>query len=219
MRIALSPTSVRDRLSDPGPKCELAPDGTWTYEWNAENQLTRVTKDGTEVARFSYDPLGRRVERVAGGVTHAYVYEGGDILQETISDGATTFAYRYIDGPGIDEPLAREDVATGALTYYHADGLGSIVKMTDQAGNVVHSYQYDAWGNIEAGASQGGYAFTGREWDPEMGLAVPRALNSYMNGAASTMWMRYLVSASVPASLAGGAALGGWAGSTACGCE
>ena len=40
---------------------------TWGYDWNAENQLTRVTKNGVELARFSYDPIGRRVEKVAGG--------------------------------------------------------------------------------------------------------------------------------------------------------
>jgi RHS repeat-associated protein len=127
------------------------------------------------LARFADDPLGRRVEKVAAGVTHSYVYDGIDILQETVSAGGTPTTYRYFHGPGIDEPLAREEVGPGTLTYYHADGLGSIVKMTNQAGAVVHSYQYDAWGNIEVGASHGGYAFTGREWDPETGLYYYRA--------------------------------------------
>lgn len=35
--------------------------------------------------------------------------------------------------------------------------------------------QYDAWGNLELGADQPGYAFTGREWDPETGLYYYRA--------------------------------------------
>ena len=140
---------------------------TWTYEWNAENQLIRVTKDGGEVATFAYDPRGRRVEKVAGGVTTSWTYDGKDNLRETQAGGTV---FKYIHGPGIDEPLARQDADTGALTYYHADGLGSITKMTDQAGSVVHSYQYDGWGDIEVGASQAGYAFTGREWDPETGL-------------------------------------------------
>jgi RHS repeat-associated protein len=33
----------------------------------------------------------------------------------------------------------------------------------------------DAWGNLESGASTPGYAFTGREWDPETGLYYYRA--------------------------------------------
>jgi RHS repeat-associated protein len=144
---------------------------TWGYEWNAENQLKRVTKDGAEVARFAYDPLGRRVEKVAGGITYSYLYDGQDILKETRSGGTV---YTYVHGPGIDEPLARID-QTAAVAYYHADGLGSIVKMTDGNGNVIAERQYDAWGNLEVGADQPGYAFTGREWDPETGLYYYRA--------------------------------------------
>jgi RHS repeat-associated protein len=144
---------------------------TWGYEWTAENELERVTKDGAEVARFAYDPLGRRVEKVAGGVTYRYLYDGQDILKEARTNGSV---YTYVHGPGIDEPLARIDQA-GSVAYYHADGLGSIVKVTDATGVVLEERQYDAWGNLEVGADQPGYAFTGREWDPETGLYYYRA--------------------------------------------
>ena len=40
---------------------------------------------------------------------------------------------------------------------------------------VVAARQYDAWGNLQAGASEPGYAFTGREWDSETGLYYYRA--------------------------------------------
>jgi RHS repeat-associated protein len=143
---------------------------TWTYEWNAEDQLKRVTLNGNEVARFAYDPYGRRVEKVAGGFTTSYLYDGQDILRE-VRGGATL---KYVQGPGIDQALAREE-GSGALTYHHADGLGSILKRTSPAGAVVHEYRYDAWGTIEAGNTEPGYAFTGREWDPETGLYYYRA--------------------------------------------
>ena len=39
----------------------------------------------------------------------------------------------------------------------------------------IHEYRYDAWGKIEVGASEPGYAFTGREWDPEAGVYYYRA--------------------------------------------
>ena len=143
----------------------------WSYDWDAENQLERVLKNGTEVARFAYDPLGRRVQKVAGGVTYDYTYDGQDILRETRSDGTV---YTFVHGPGIDEPLARLD-QTNAVAYYHADGLGSIVRTTNLAGAAVENRQYDAWGNPETAADQPGYAFTGREWDPETGLYYYRA--------------------------------------------
>lgn len=144
---------------------------TWAYEWNARGQLTTVTKDGQDVARYRYDPLGRRVEKVAGGVTTRYVYAGTDVLRETQVGGGSIL---YAHGLGIDEPLAGNRGQDG-VAYYHADGLGSIVATTDAAGNVTSRRQYDAWGNLEVGADQPGYAFTGREWDPEIGLYYYRA--------------------------------------------
>ncbi len=35
--------------------------------------------------------------------------------------------------------------------------------------------QYDAWGRLELGTSEPGYSFTGRDWDPEIGLYYYRA--------------------------------------------
>jgi RHS repeat-associated protein len=142
---------------------------TWTYEWDAENRLKRVLKNAAEVARFAYDPLGRRVEKVAAATTTSWTYDGEAILRET--SGSTTL--KYVHGPGVDEPLAQEDGA-GALSFFHADGLGSVVKTTNSAGAVVTSRRYDSFGNVELGATNG-YAFTGREWDNETGLAYYRA--------------------------------------------
>jgi RHS repeat-associated protein len=139
-------------------------------EWNAEGQLMRVLLNSNKVARFSYDPLGRRVEKVAGGVTTSYTYDGEDILREI--RGATTL--KYVHGPGIDEPLAQED-GSGVLTYYHTDALGSIVRRTNAAGAVASEHRYDVWGNIETGGTEPGYSYTGREWEPETGLYYYRA--------------------------------------------
>ena len=41
-------------------------------EWSAEDQLTRVLKDAVEVASFEYDPMGRRIEKAAGSLTHLH---------------------------------------------------------------------------------------------------------------------------------------------------
>ena len=84
---------------------------TWTYTWNAEDQLTKVEKNGAEIARFAYDPLGRRVEKIAGAVTTSYTYDSEDILRE----GRGAYTFKYVHGLGVDEPLAREDGA-GALS-------------------------------------------------------------------------------------------------------
>jgi RHS repeat-associated protein len=173
-----TPWAVSFRPADPH-KIPIDPNGnlatktegtdTWTYSWNAENQLTKVEKNGSEVARFAYDPVGRRVEKAAGGATAAFTYDGSNILRE-VRGGASL---SYVHGSGVDAPLV-VDSGT-AVTYFHADGLGSIVGMTDSGGVLTLTRRYDAWGGLEVGADQPGYAFTGREWDPEVGLYYYRA--------------------------------------------
>ncbi len=66
----------------------------------------------------------------------------------------------------------------GQTYYYHADGLESIIAITDSAGNVVQRYEYDSFGAItytqEATFKQP-YTYTGREYDDESGLYYYRA--------------------------------------------
>ena len=88
---------------------------------------------------------------------------------------AGTVIARYIHGPGIDEPLSLEKNVR--MYYYHADGLGSIIALTDSTGAVVQSYRYDAFGNMigDTPAVVQPHAYTAREYDPETGLYFYRA--------------------------------------------
>lgn len=81
---------------------------------------------------------------------------------------------RYFQGAGIDEPLARKN-SSDVVTYYLADHLGSIVQETSASGSVLLEREYDPWGVAMKGASTSGRAFTGREWDAEVGLYYYRA--------------------------------------------
>lgn len=172
----MPPSSATYSYDLDGNLSQVVRDGhTWTYAWTSTGALQRVSKDGVELARFAYDPLGRRVEKVAAGVTRRYTYDGLDIVREVVVDGSTTSSYRYVHGPGVDEPVAREDATSGVFEFYHADGLGSVLMLSDQQGVPTQRSTYDAWGQLEQGAERGGYAFTGREWDPEIGLYYYRA--------------------------------------------
>ena len=87
-----------------------------------------------------------------------------------------TNLYAYTgNGPGMDEPLSIEK--NGEVYYYHADGLGSIVALTDGGGKVAQSYEYGAFGGLHdrMNAIKQPYAFTGREYDSETGLYYYRA--------------------------------------------
>lgn len=151
----------------------LTSDGAKTYFWNALNQLVEVKEGTTTIATFEYDGKGRRTEKVAAGLTHQYIYDAEDIVEERIT-GSSSDTIRYYHGAGIDEPLARKN-SSDVVTYYLADHLGSIVQETNASGAVTLEREYDPWGVATQGTSASGYAFTGREWDSEIALHYYRA--------------------------------------------
>jgi len=61
------------------------------------------------------------------------------------------------------------DVSSGnTLYYYHFDGLGSVVALSNNSGNVVEQYSYSVFGTPSATSNVGNpYLFTGRRFDTE----------------------------------------------------
>ena len=60
--------------------------------------------------------------------------------------------------------------------YYHFDGLGSVVALSNSSGNVVERYEYDVFGQpTNASDVNNPYLFTGRRYDDESGLYYYRA--------------------------------------------
>lgn len=143
---------------------------TWSYGWDVENRLSTVSLNGNVVASFSYDPFGRRVRKVTNQVSQNYVYDDEAILSES----TPSYARNYVNGPNVDEPLGYQD-ENGNWSFFHADGLGSIVAGTDASGVVSLQRVFDAFGNWQAGNSANGYSYTGREWDGEVGMYYYRA--------------------------------------------
>jgi RHS repeat-associated protein len=89
-------------------------------------------------------------------------------------DGAGGFLARYAHGDRVDQPLAMS--RAGQDYYIQADHQGSVIRVTDAAGAVVNSYDYDAYGQ-RLSALEGveiAYGYTGREYDAESGLMYYR---------------------------------------------
>jgi RHS repeat-associated protein len=81
---------------------------------------------------------------------------------------------RHFTGPAIDHHLGSQD-QNGVASYYVSDHLGNITELTDAGGAITRTRRYDPWGRASAGGTDAGYAFTGREWDAEIGLYHYRA--------------------------------------------
>lgn len=146
--------------------------GTTTYAYDAENRLIQAILSNGIIAQYKYDPLGRRIEKdvtVSGTTTpKKYLYDGANLLYEYDVNNNVTNS--YTQSLAIDDPIALQ--SNGQTYYYLKDALGTINGIADTNGNIVQSYMYDAYGNIQtqAGSISQPFTFTGREYDTEIGL-------------------------------------------------
>ena len=151
----------------------------WDYSYDSKNRLLSATKNqalGTTTVAFDYDNRNRQVSRTVDGVTTFYVYADWSLIAEYDASGA--LITEYVHGPMIDEIIAKID--TSGTVYYHHDGLGSTVALTDDQGDLIESYTYDVFGAVTMFDSSGlslqvsgfnnRFLFTGREWIAELGL-------------------------------------------------
>ena len=94
--------------------------------------------------RFTYCGLGKRITKIHGASdTTKYCYDGMYAVCEF--GGHLDLKAKYVYANGM--LLVRYDESPADTHYYHHDGLGSVIGMTDEAGNVEQSYFYDDFGN------------------------------------------------------------------------
>ena len=153
-------------------------DGTRTYTWDDLDQLVQISSAAATVA-YSYDGAGRRIRKVVGGQTTQWTYDGQDIHGEYGASWGQPSAL-YTGSGATDDPLIRAAVtgpaSYGEASYYHADGLGSVVGLSSSTAATSQTQRFNAWGartqgNVPQGAQ---FGFTGREPD-ETGLVHMRA--------------------------------------------
>jgi RHS repeat-associated protein len=125
------------------------------------------------IATYKYDFAGRRVARTVAGITTTYLYDGDSLIAEY---QATNWKRRYYFGPGIDEPICMMKWPDNSVYYYHYDGLGSVIALSNSSGQAVELYSYNAFGEPNRVSVIGNrFMFTGREYDSETGNYYYRA--------------------------------------------
>ncbi|MBN3818327.1 hypothetical protein G3N57_17700 [Paraburkholderia sp. Se-20369] len=158
---------------------QQGPNRTQRFTYDGQDRLIAVrTEDasGAVVARFEYDPLGRRTATSEThfdlrGVEHRkackrFVWEGLRLAQEIRETGVSSYAYSP-DAPYT--PVARVDaviadaVAAVAIEqarhaariyHFHTDLVGAPLEVTDEAGELAWAGRYAAWGKVEHGDRQ-----------------------------------------------------------------
>ncbi len=146
-----------------------------TYDYNARDNLIKVTKNATVLGSYGNDHLGLRVEKEATDplqpgappVRLRTFWEGRNAFQD--SDTGGTVVSRYETDGHRPVSMWSKDDGSQAL---HQDALGSVVATTDSSGKLKSETIYDAYGNIvtETGQSANKFGYTGHQMDKETGL-------------------------------------------------
>ncbi len=170
-------------LQDHDDNGNLANDGNRQYIYDTLNRLIQIRDgSGSEISRYSYDSLNRRIRKETQGESLLFFYDGNQVIEER--GNSDQVLRQYVYGLNIDDVL---QMRSGAQDfYYHENSLGSTTALSDGAGDVIERYDYDAYGLTRVLAADGlteligssvsnPYLYTGRRLDEESGLYFYRA--------------------------------------------
>jgi RHS repeat-associated protein len=152
----------------------LIASGNRVYTYTSENQLATYTADSqsatTPDASLAYDPLGRLFNiNAERGINTTLAYDGADVITEINQENGALLR-RYVFGPGTDEPLIwYEGAGLTDRRWLHADERGSVVAITNDAGNALTINTYDEFG-IPGAGNVGRFQYTGQKWLPSLGM-------------------------------------------------
>jgi len=151
--------------------------GANVFLYDAENQLTNATVNGTNIV-IVYDGDGNRVRTVVGTTTNFYLIDDLNLtgyaqVVEEKTGTALVRAYTY--------GLTRVSQRDALTSFYGYDGNGNVRYLTATNGAISDTYTYDAFGNVitSTGTATNFYRYAGEQFDPTLGLYYLRA--RYMN--------------------------------------
>jgi len=117
--------------------------GTDEFLWDFEDRLVEATVDSVTTT-FEYRGDGLRDSRTVGMTTTTFTWDIAAGIPVVLDDGTS----RYVYGPSglVAQTTSADDL------YHLADGLGSIMAITDDIGDVVRVYAYDVYGQVTGGS-------------------------------------------------------------------
>jgi RHS repeat-associated protein len=156
--------------------------GVWSYTYDAENRLVAAYSNNVCVVSNAYDHMSRRVVKTTQNATHFFIYDGWNLVQETVQTAQSTVTNRFVWGRdlsgtlqgagGVGGLLAVWMDATWCFPFY--DNNGNITAYVGEFGSIVAEYVYDAYGGTiaQSGSMADAFAhrFSTKYYDAETGL-------------------------------------------------
>ena len=155
------------------------PAGTYSYDangnqlgnsaglklaYNAKNQTTSITPAGQSATSLTY--LGAGQASLTGIGTATQVNDLLGVGYRTDSTGTT-----YYTHDNNSNLLSERNPAGGYYYYYIPDAQGSILALTDSAGNTANTYSYDPYGQTTSSTGS-----TANVWGYAQGEQIPGGL-------------------------------------------
>ncbi len=142
-----------------------------TFTWVKGRYLASGTMNGKNFA-YSYDGNGMRYKKVVNGQTTEYYYNGSQLIMEARSEDVRI--YYYYGATGI-EGMYYQHTNNSNEGYYYFDKntLGDIVAIRNGVGNIVATYEYNAWGEVIVNGYMGTinpFRYRGYYYDTETGF-------------------------------------------------
>lgn len=152
-----------------------------SYHYNAAERLSKVSNDAGELARYEYDPFGRRISKTVNGETTYYIYSSEGLIAELDQSGKMLLAYGWM--PGSDwgtKPLwqanlhENQTLKNASYHYLITDHLGTPQLAVNSTGEQSWKISSDAFGNTKLDAGNQiimNLRFPGQYYDAETGLS------------------------------------------------
>lgn len=149
--------------------------GTTSLAFNFENKLATYSASAAPSISYIYDGNQERIaEKLGSTTTKEYVNDvSGDLtnilIERDLQENTDTY---FVYGQGV---VSQGGVSSSNREYYLEDGLGNIRALVDNNGNILESYTYDAYGNIEEGEDASLLTYKGEHIDQNTNLYYMRA--------------------------------------------
>ncbi|HZU37483.1 MAG TPA: RHS repeat-associated core domain-containing protein, partial [Gemmataceae bacterium] len=148
-----------------------------SFKYNAWSQLVSAAHNGTTIASYSVDGLGRRATENEGGtLTDVYFSTQWQVVEEDVSGSMTN---QYVWSPVYVNAMVERDTPTQRL-YVQQDANWNVTALVSISGTVLERYVYDPYGGVtyltaswgsQSGSNYGWhYLFQGGRLDPATGL-------------------------------------------------
>ena len=125
----------------------------YTLTWQNGRQLASM-RFGTVNIGFTYDVDGLRTSKNVHNVDleHKYYYVGNRLQYETIGDSSAL--WYFYDADGNPSGIRYKDHNGTVNDYYFVcNWRGDVIQIYNAAGELVSTYDYDAWGKVTENAT------------------------------------------------------------------